>query len=254
MQQKTEDRSDLPLEIEKLSIGYKNLLVAKDISLSVNTGEIFGLIGLNGVGKTTLIKTILDLRGSSDQAILIYGQNNHNTETRKQISYLPERFDAPAFLSGKEFIKLTGDFYNHKIKDEDIERLADMLALKKEFLPKKVDSYSKGMRQKLGLIATVLAPCQFLILDEPMSGLDPMARVRVKTLLKEIKSWGKTVFLSSHILADLDELCDSVAVLDSGSIVYRGTPENLKKETAQKTLEHAFLKLISPNMDLKNTA
>ena len=94
MQQKTEDRSDLPLEIEKLSIGYKNLLVAKDISLSVNTGEIFGLIGLNGVGKTTLIKTILDLRGSPQQTILIYGQNNHNTETRKQISYLPERFDA----------------------------------------------------------------------------------------------------------------------------------------------------------------
>ncbi|MAQ70936.1 MAG: ABC transporter family protein [Alphaproteobacteria bacterium] len=254
MEQSKSDLTDVPLYIQDLSIGYKNLPVANNISLDVQKGEIFGLIGLNGVGKTTLIKTILDLRGSPEETILIYGQNNHDMDTRKQISYLPERFDAPSFLSGIEFIKLTCDFYHHKVKEEDIEKLADMLALKKEFLRKKVDSYSKGMRQKLGLIATVLTPCQFLILDEPMSGLDPMARVRVKTLLKEIKGWGKTVFLSSHILADLDELCDNVAVLSNGNIVYRGTPEKLRQDTKQKTLEHAFLKLISPDMDLKNTA
>ena len=111
-------------------------------------------------------------------------------------------------------------------------------------LKRKVNTYSKGMRQKLGLMGTLLTDCDVMILDEPMSGLDPMARSKVKDMIGQVKHKDKMIFLSSHILADMDEICDRVAVLFNGRIQYVGTPQNLKKKTSTKNLEHAFLDFI----------
>jgi len=118
------------------------------------------------------------------------------------------------------------------------------LALDPIVLGNKVQTYSKGMRQKLGLIATILTGCKILILDEPMSGLDPLARSLVKNFLGAVKSEGRTVILSSHILADMDEICDCVTVIDSSKTQFTGTPEAMKLQSDEKYLEKAFLKII----------
>jgi ABC-2 type transport system ATP-binding protein len=147
-------------------------------------------------------------------------------------------------LKGGEFVQFAASLYGREVKIEDMESACSYLALDPKVLQNKVQTYSKGMRQKLGLIATVLTGCKILILDEPMSGLDPLARVLVKTLLKSVKKEGRTVILSSHILADMDEICDCVTVIDSGSVQFTGTPEDMKNKTQEKYLEKSFLKII----------
>ena len=118
------------------------------------------------------------------------------------------------------------------------------MALDADVLKRRVQTYSKGMRQKLGLLGTTLTGCSLLILDEPMSGLDPMARSHVKDMLAEAQTKERTIFLSSHILADMDEICDRVAVLHNNTIMFVGTPSELKKKTMSKNLERAFLHFI----------
>jgi ABC-2 type transport system ATP-binding protein len=122
--------------------------------------------------------------------------------------------------------------------------MAHRIGFKKEFLKKRAQTYSKGMRQKLGLMTTFMTDCSTIILDEPMSGLDPLARVEVKNIMIQSRARGKTIFLSSHILSDMEELCDSVAVLDGGRIVFAGTPSSLLQSTGQSHLERAFLALM----------
>jgi ABC-2 type transport system ATP-binding protein len=122
------------------------------------------------------------------------------------------------------------------------------LGLDPEALNRRVQTYSKGMRQKLGLMATMMTGCGLFILDEPMSGLDPRARAAVKDMLLETKKQGKTIFLSSHILADMDEICDRVAVLHQGRLLYTGTTSGLKDSGATDSLERAFLKCIDRPM------
>lgn len=113
-----------------------------------------------------------------------------------------------------------------------------------EALKRRVQTYSKGMRQKLGLLATILTGCDLLILDEPMSGLDPVARALVKNLLLETKAKGCTIFLSSHILADMDEICDRVAVMNECSVRFVGTPKEFKVRSGDQSLERAFLHFV----------
>ncbi len=234
-----------PLVFEKVSVGYGGVPVAENVDIVLKPETIHGLIGLNGVGKTTLIKAALGLRESLSGSIQVFGKHAGDLSAKKQLSYLPERFDPPWFLSGLEFVKFSGKLYGYTPERKEIYDLAEKLSLDTSFLPKKAQSYSKGMRQKLGLIATLIMPAKLLILDEPMSGLDPLARVLVKDVIAESRERGKTIFLSSHILADLDELCDELSVLHDKKIQYSGTPDGLKKQTKQKTLERAFLKKIA---------
>ena len=234
-----------PLSFSKVSVGYGGKAVAKDVEISLGNETIHGLIGLNGVGKTTLIKSALGLRDTLSGSISIFDKVAGSLDAKKELSYLPERFDPPWFLSGLEFITFSGKLYNYRPEKAKIYELAEKLSLDINFLPKKAQSYSKGMRQKLGLIATLMMPARLLILDEPMSGLDPLARVLVKNVLEDMRKQGKTIFLSSHILADLDELCDDLSVLHNKKIQYSGSPSGLKSETKEKTLERAFLKKIS---------
>lgn len=232
------------LEINNVSAGYDKKNVIHDINLDVQRGEFFGLIGLNGAGKTTLIKSILGLKRQSAGEIKLFGQSNTSREGKKHMAFLPERFDPPWFLSGMEFLKFSASLYNAPLKEEAVYEAADKLALDKAALKRKVQSYSKGMRQKLGLMGTILTGCDLFILDEPMSGLDPLARTLVKDMLLGAKAEGKTIFLSSHILADLDEICDRVSVLHNGIIQYTGTPKGLKESTKGENLERSFLHFI----------
>ena len=233
------------LEISGISAGYTKSNVIHNISLQVENGETFGLVGLNGAGKTTLIKTILGLKDQSLGAISVDGNPAGQDAAKMLISYLPERFDPAWFLNAYEFIDFTLSLYGRKALRSDVDALADDLGLDRSFLKKRAQTYSKGMRQKLGLITTFLTGCPLLVLDEPMSGLDPLARTQVKSLLVSAKEQGRTVFMCSHILSDLEELCDRIAILHNGRIAFIGKPSELLVQTAQTHLERAFLSLIT---------
>lgn len=240
---------DVFIDIVAISAGYSKARVIHDISLQVKRGETYGLIGLNGAGKTTLLKILLGLKDSHSGSINIAGFPAGSTQAKKQLAYLPERFDPAWFLNAYEFIDFTTSLYGQKVKRADVDAMAVKLGLNVSYLSKLARTYSKGMRQKLGLMATFLTSCPLMILDEPMSGLDPRARAQVKSLMVEAAEQGRTIFLSSHILSDLEELCHKVAVLHEGGLVYVGSPNDLLTQTGETQLEKAFLKAIEKTTD-----
>jgi len=225
------------LQIKDLCAGYDKVEVVHNVSLDIKKGEVFGLVGLNGVGKTTLIKTVLGLREKFSGDIDLI--------SKETVSYLPERFDPPWFLSGYEFLQFSLKLYGKTISKERAIKEVLRVSLNPDFLNKRVNTYSKGMRQKLGLLATFLTEAPLLILDEPMSGLDPKARQEVKTIIKSTKEAGRSVFMCSHILSDIEELCDSVAVFDEGKVVFEGSPKDMLKHGKGDNLEKSFLSMIS---------
>lgn len=232
------------LSIRNAAAAYGDFIAVQDVSLDLGEGEIFGLVGLNGAGKTSLIKTIISLKDLHAGSIGLEGVPVYERESRKKIAYLPERFDPPWFLTGEEFIRFSLSLYGRKITDEEMLMAAQSVALAPEALKRRVQSYSKGMRQKLGLLGTVLTGCRLLVLDEPMSGLDPMARQQVKKIIRRCKAEGLTVFMSSHILADVREICDRVAVIHDHKMAYCGTPADMCARYGGQDMELAFLRLI----------
>ena len=231
------------LSLQDVSVSYGKREIVHTVSLDVAAGETFGLIGLNGVGKTTLIKAMLGLRDCKG-GIKVAGQDRLHAEAKKNLTYLPERFDPPTFLRGGEFLKFSVRLYGRAYDQTQAQTLCEKMALDPAVLGRRVQSYSKGMRQKLGLIATLLTECAVMVLDEPMSGLDPEARARVKAALGDAKQKGRTLFFSSHILADMNEICDRVGVIDDGRLVFTGTPQELLAAGADQNIERAFLNLI----------
>ena len=233
------------LNVYNLNKKFGNKVVLSNINLTINKNEIFGLIGLNGAGKTTFIKTILDLLDADSGNIEIMGLSSIYTKSRRNLRYLPEKFQVSSMLKGIEFLKIFSNFNqkNENILNE-IYELTDLLALDRKALSNKVSKYSKGMMQKLGLISTFLGKSDLVILDEPMSGLDPKARICLKELLLKSKLEGKSIFFSSHVLSDIDEICDRIGILHNNKILFIGTPKELKEKHNQISLEKAFLKEI----------
>lgn len=176
--------------------------------------------------------------------IKLFGKENNDLEAKKQITYLPEKFTPSQFLKGYEFLELASGYYQQKFDRKFAESICKELDFDIAALDRKVSSYSKGMGQKLGLISIFLSKCPLLILDEPMSGLDPSARIFLKEKLKEHKKQGNTIFFTSHILADVEEICDRIGVLHNGELFYEGTVDKFIKSYQAKNLEQSFLKVI----------
>ena len=238
--------SNIPLKITNISKEFDKKVLDK-INLEVQNNEIFGFIGLNGIGKTTLIKIILDLLEQDDGEVEIFGVSRLLPKARKKLCYLPEKFQPSSHLKGEEFIRFVLNFYGKKFDETKAKRICKNLDLKFDVLKEKVTRYSKGMTQKLGLLAVLLSEAELIILDEPMSGLDPKARIALKNELRAYKDLGKTIFFSSHILSDMDEICDSIAVLNNAKIAYHGTPKGFKDKHGFDNLDKAFLKEIGVN-------
>lgn len=237
-----------PLEIQSISKSFGKHEVLKDVSFSLQEGEIFGLIGLNGVGKTTLIKIILHLLKADSGTARIFGLDSASVEARRKLLYLPEKFQPSRYLKGKEFLDFALSYYGKKCPMEQAREMAARLDLRPEMLDHRVGAYSKGMGQKLGLLSAFLVDVPFLILDEPMSGLDPSARIKLKALLLEARKRGVTVFFSSHILSDIEEICDRIGVIHASQLQYLGTPQGFKEEFASDNLELAFLRAIGEEL------
>ena len=226
----------------KKSFGRAEVL--RGIDLDLPPGSCVGLTGVNGAGKTTLIKCLLDFCELDSGAIEVYGVEHRRPQARERLAFLPERFVAPYFLTGREFIAMMLDLFRLEYDDDAVRAAFAALDLDGSALEKPVREYSKGMTQKLGLAACFLSQRQLFVLDEPMSGLDPKARERAKSLLLRLKSEGRTFLLTSHSLVDVEEICDQVTILHEGKLAYAGTPSGLLQRYEQPTLERAFLKCI----------
>ncbi len=159
------DHSQVALSVSNLSASYGMNKVLSDVNFEVLPGHTYGLIGLNGVGKTTLIKMVLGLKTPDTGEIKIFGRSSQDTMAKSDISYLPEGFDPPWFLRGNEFVMFAASLYGRQVANDDMVKMAECLSLRTNALQEKMQGYLKGMRQKLGLISTVLTGGQMLILE-----------------------------------------------------------------------------------------
>ncbi len=234
-----------PLSVSGIEKSFNKKQVLKGLTLSLEEGEIFGLIGLNGIGKTTLIKIILDLLKPDAGEAAIFGEASSKVSSRRNLSYLPEKFQPSRYLKGDEYLSLSLSFYGKSYDPKQARQEARAIDLDPDALDQLVGSYSKGMGQKLGLLGAFMVDTRLLILDEPMSGLDPKARIMLKEKLKSLQKAGKTIFFSSHILADIDEICNRIGVLHNGELLFVGKPDEFKKSRNMDALEPAFLDAIS---------
>lgn len=224
---------------------FGDYVALRSVSFAVPSGSIFGLVGLNGAGKTTLIKSLMDFSFPDSGGILIFGQSATEATARGAVAYLSERFIPPAYLTGLEYLQMMSRLYGVlACEDQRLEAAAATIDLDVKYLGMRVGSYSKGSGQKLGIAAVLLSEQRLLVLDEPMSGLDPRARACLKAQLMAKQRRGATVLFSSHSLADIDELCDAFVVLHAGAIRFVGGAEELRSRTSEATLDAAFLKVI----------
>jgi ABC-2 type transport system ATP-binding protein len=233
------------LQFHQVSKSYSGAEALKAFTLTVAPGECFGLVGANGAGKTTLLKCMLDFCEADSGSIGIFGVSHRLTAARARLAYLPERFNPPHYLTGRDFLQFMARMHRLVYDDSAALNQARALDLDPPALDKPVRAYSKGMNQKLGLAACLLSRKDLYLLDEPTSGLDPRARILLKRELKTLRDAGKTIFFTSHALADVEEMCNRVAVIDCGRLRFAGTPAELMRTQHASTMEEAFMALVS---------
>ncbi len=235
------DRSRPALRFADVRKRFGQSVALGGFSLTVQAGESFGLAGVNGAGKTTLIKCLLDFCSTDGGAIEIFGVDHGATASRARLAFLPERFNPPYYLSGRDFLRYIVKLQGVSYREDEAQAMLCSLDLDTTALGKPVRAFSKGMTQKLGLAGCLLSRKDLYVLDEPTSGLDPKARALLKQRLQELRSRGHTIFLTSHALADVEEICDRMAVIHGGELRFCGTPAALRARYATASLEAAFL-------------
>jgi len=221
---------------------YGSVEVLRAIDFDIRAGQAVGVVGINGAGKTTLMKCLLDFCHIDAGTIHIHGIEHRQPESRARLAFLPENFVPPHFLTGRQFLDAMMRLSGPGARAD--EPALQALELDPATLRKPVRTYSKGTTQKLGLAACLASGRDLYVLDEPMGGLDPRARAGVKHVLQQQKSAGRTVFFSAHSLADIEEICDHMAVLHNGRLAYYGPPAGLLGRYGEGTLENAFLRCI----------
>jgi ABC-2 type transport system ATP-binding protein len=218
-----------------------DVFAVSGLTLSVPRGSVFGFLGPNGAGKTTTIKMIVGLAEPTGGEIAILGGKPTDISVRARIGFMPE---SPAFymyLSGREFLELVAAIFemkDPKARIDDVLRQVDLF----DRAERHIRTFSKGMLQRLGLAQALLNDPEILFLDEPLDGLDPLGRAEIKEIIVAQKKVGKTVFFNSHILADVEEVCDTVGIIDNGHLVACDTPAVLSR--GYRDLEDAFVHII----------
>jgi ABC-2 type transport system ATP-binding protein len=242
----------LAIETRNLTRYYGKVTAVADLNLQVSVGALFGLIGPNGAGKTTTLRMLAGLLEPSTGTILLNGQEvNHNwPELRKNIGYMPDFFGVYEDMLVWEYLDFFARCYDlpttrrRQVTDELLE-LVDLTEKREAY----VQTLSRGMRQRLCLAHALVHDPQILLLDEPASGLDPRARVEMRELLRELGAMGKTILVSSHILSELAELCDSVGIIEKGRMVTSGPLAEISRYAQQgRSLR---LKTITPLDEVK---
>ena len=231
------------LELQNVSAGYARHAQLCDLSLTLPAGQSLAILGVNGVGKTTLLKCLLGLNQPLRGTVRIMGGDPSRTATRQSFAFLPERFAPSPHLTGLEIMRLTRLGYGLSFNRQAASASAAPLGLPVDILKARVGTYSKGTIQKLGLAAALSAERQLLILDEPFSGLDPVARVALVKVLGDYRAGGGSLIFTSHLLADLAALADRLAMLAAGRLVFDGTPAEFAALHPANDVELAFLQL-----------
>ena len=202
----------------------------KNCSLTIYQGETFGLLGPNGAGKTTLLKTLLGITHSTTGKAVILGKPIGDRTVKQKIGYLPENAYLYDFLTAWEFLEFIAGLFQipkHKQRQRIIE-LLDLVGLAQSTArQKKLKQYSKGMLQRVGMAQALINDPEIVFLDEPMSGLDPMGRYRMREIVLSLKQQGKTIFFNSHILSDIEQICDRIAFLALGELICQGSLDEL---------------------------
>ncbi len=218
-----------------LSKRYGDVLALDRVNLEVNEGEIYGYIGPNGAGKTTTLKILATLLAptSGRAEVCGYEVGRESRKIRPLIGYMPDFFGVYEDMTVGEYLACFAAAYG--LKGERRTRILDEVLELTDLGPRRdtiVETLSRGMQQRLGLARTLVHDPKVLILDEPARGLDPRARIEIRELLKEVKRMGKTIMISSHILSELAQLCDTVGLLEKGQLLFSGSQEELKRKTA----------------------
>jgi ABC-2 type transport system ATP-binding protein len=225
------------IETNKLSKEYtgrfskQKVNALNDFSFTVNEGEIFGLLGPNGAGKTTLIKILLAITFPTRGTANVFGMDASNHKWKKRVGYLPENHKFPNYLTGEQVMSYYGRLSGLKNGIEFQKKCADMFELMnlKEWKNTKIKKYSKGMMQKLGLGQAMLNEPDLIFLDEPTDGVDPIGRKEIRDILLGLKQKGKTIFLNSHLLSEVEMICDRVAILNKGDLIKEGNVDDLTR-------------------------
>ncbi len=234
------------LDVSNVSYSVPGLDILTQLDLAVDECRYYALAGVNGAGKSTLIKLILDLiRPAPGGDIRVFGMDNQNRNCRDQLAYLPEKFDVKKNITGRQYLDFIAAVYRQQPGRDRIASLAERLDFPPDRLDSRVGGYSKGMVQKLGLVSCFMLDRRLLILDEPLSGLDPRARYRFKQLMREERSAERTVLYSTHLLADAEDLCDQFGILHDGEMKYQGTPADCIHHYQADSLEQAYMNCIS---------
>jgi ABC-2 type transport system ATP-binding protein len=202
----------------------------KNCSLSIYQGETFGLLGPNGAGKTTLLKTLLGITRPSTGRAVIFGKPIGDRHVKQKIGYLPENAYLYDFLTAWEFLEFIAGLFQipKKKQRQRIVELLDLVGLAQATArKKKLKQYSKGMLQRVGMAQALINDPEIVFLDEPMSGLDPMGRYRMREIVLSLKQQGKTIFFNSHILSDVEQICDRIAFLALGELICQGSLDEL---------------------------
>ncbi len=230
------------LEIKDFSLIYPNGTVgAKNVNLTIESGDIFAFIGHNGAGKTTTIKSIVGINNFTSGDILIDGVSikKEPQKAKKLIAYVPDNPEVYKSLTGLQFINFIGEIYEVKKQDliDRTTEYATKLGLI-DNLNDPISTYSHGMCQKLVIISALIHSPKLLVLDEPFVGLDPLATYTLKTIMQEFVKNGGAIFFSTHVLEVAEKLCNKVAIIKNGQVIKNGTMAEIKQD---KSLENVFL-------------
>ena len=227
------------VEFSGLTKVYKKRLVVDHFSLTVDV-PIFGFLGQNGAGKTTIMKMIVGLLEPTSGGITIEGHTSSSLVAKKKMGYMPE---TPYFyerMRGIEFLEFCDELYGDRRGKSYYEKLLHQVGIYAA-RNAEIRTYSKGMRQRLGFAQALVNNPEYLFLDEPLDGLDPIGRREMKEVMRELKREGRKIFLNTHILADVQEICDGVGIIHAGKLLYSG---NIPDFCAGKSLEERFMEVV----------
>ncbi len=232
------------IEIKNLRKFYGGRKIVDDLSLTIGKGSVFGFLGPNGAGKSTTMKMLVGITSQDEGEIVIGGKNSSDPGGREHIGFMPE---APYFydrLTGLEFLQFCGElFCKHKTEDEYLDLLKELGIY--DARDRAINTYSKGMKQRLGFAQMMVNDPDYIFLDEPLDGLDPLGRREIKKIILGLKARGKTIFFNSHILYDTEEICDAIGVIHQGKLLYAG---GVKEFCAGEPLEKRFVELVEEHI------
>lgn len=230
------------IEISGITKKFGKQKAVDGLTLKIGAKSVFGFLGPNGAGKTTTMKMIVGLAKPDVGTIKIGGRPSSDPEAREDIGFMPENPYFYDYLTGFEFLRFCGRLFK-KSYDKTKEEYLDILKKVNlyEARDKLVRTYSKGMKQRLGFAQAIINDQEYIFLDEPLDGLDPLGRREIKNIIKTLQTEGRTVFFNSHILSDVEDLCDEIGIIYAGKLIYSGPVRDFTKG---RTLEEQFISTI----------